>query len=345
MTGIQAAIGRLLDRQDLAGDEMTAAMSELMTGEATPAQVGAFLAALRVKGETVEEVASAAAVMRSLADPVDIGAARAIDIVGTGGDASHTFNVSTCSAIVAAAAGVPVAKHGNRAVSSRSGAADLLEAAGVNIELDAGEVARCVAAVGLGFMFAPRHHGAMKHAIGPRRELGARTIFNLLGPLTNPAGARRQVLGVYAGSWVRPLADVLARLGSEHAMVVHGADGMDELSVGGPSLVAELVDGEVREFEIRPEELGIETSPLASIRVEDAAGSLAMVHSVLADEPGAPRDIVLLNAGAAIRVGGAVDSLADGIARAREAIASGAARAKLDELVAFTRALGEERGE
>ena len=344
MTGIQAAIGRLLDRHDLDESEMTAAMGELMTGEATPAQVGAFLAALRVKGETVAEVTAAASVMRSLAAPVDIGGVRAIDIVGTGGDASHTFNVSTCSAIVAAAAGVPVAKHGNRAVSSRSGAADLLEAAGVNIELDAADVARCVATVGLGFMFAPRHHGAMKHAIGPRRELGARTIFNLLGPLTNPAGATRQVLGVYDRAWVRPLAEVLSRLGSEHAMVVHGADGMDELSIGGPSAVAELAGGEVREFEFHPGEVGIETSPLAAIRVEDAAESLAMVRSVLADEPGAPRDIVLLNAGAAIRVGGAVDSLAEGVTRARETLASGAAREKLDELVAFTRALDEKRG-
>jgi len=341
MTGIQLALARVLERENLSTDEMQAAMTELMTGAATPAQIGAFLAALRMKGETVDEVAAAASVMRGLATPVALGDIEAIDIVGTGGDASHTFNISTCSAIVAAAAGVPVAKHGNRAASSKSGAADLLEAAGVDIELEAADVARCIETLGIGFMFAQRHHGAMKHAIGPRREMGVRTVFNLLGPLTNPAGAKSQLLGVYDAAWVRPLAEVLARLGSAHVLVVHGTDGMDEISVGGPTRVAELVDGSVSEYEIAPGDFGIETAPLASIQVEDSTASLAMVRAVLDDTPGPARDIVLLNAGAAIRVGGAVDSIGEGVERARETIASGAAREKLAALVAFTQGLAE----
>ena len=341
MTGIQFALARLLERADLSTAEMEAAMRELMTGAATPAQIGAFLAALRMKGETVDEVAAAASVMRSLATPVALGGVAAIDIVGTGGDASHTFNVSTCSAIVTAAAGVPVAKHGNRAASSKSGAADLLEAAGVDIELDADQVARCIETLDIGFMFAQRHHGAMKHAIGPRREMGVRTVFNLLGPLTNPAGAKSQLLGVFDVAWVRPLADVLARLGSEHVVVVSGAEGMDEISIGGPTHVAELFEGDVTEYEIAPEDFGLERAPLAEIQVEDSAASLAMVRAVLDDTPGAARDIVLLNAGAAIRVGGAVESIADGVERARETIRSGAAREKLDALVAFTQGLRE----
>ena len=340
MSDIQRALARLLERHDLSSAEMEAAMRELMTGMATPAQIGAFLAALRMKGETVEEVAAAASVMRSLATPVALGGLPAIDIVGTGGDASHTFNISTCSALVAAAAGVRVAKHGNRAASSRSGAADLLEAAGVNIGLDPEGVARCIETLGIGFMFAQSHHAAMKHAIGPRREMGVRTVFNLLGPLTNPAGARSQLLGVYDAAWVRPLAEVLKRLGSEHVLVVNGADGMDEISIGGPTHVAELVDGEILEYRVSPADFGLETAPLAAIQVSDPAESLAMVRSVLADEPGAARDVVLLNAGAAIRVGGGADSIAAGVERARETLASGAAREKLDALVAFSQGLG-----
>ena len=343
MTAVQSALARLLEREDLPGEEMEAAMRELMTGAATPAQIGAFLTALRMKGETVEEVVAAASVMRSLAAHVSLGEPDAIDIVGTGGDGSHTFNVSTCSAIVAAAAGITVAKHGNRAASSRSGAADLLEAAGVDIELEPDDVARCIETLGLGFMFAQRHHGAMKHAIGPRRELGVRTVFNLLGPLTNPAGAKRQLLGVYDDAWVRPLAEVLARLGSEHVIVVNGADGVDEISIGGPTHVAELAGGELVEYEIAPEDFGLERAPLETIRVDGAAGSLAMVRSVLADEPGPPRDIVLLNAGAAIRVGGGADSIAAGVERARETIRGGAAREKLAALAAFTQGLALER--
>lgn len=340
MNGIQFALGRVLEHQNLEPAEMEAAMREIMTGNATPAQIGAFLAALRMKGETVDEVTAAAMVMRSLASTVSLGDMPAIDIVGTGGDASHTFNISTCSAIVAAAAGVRVAKHGNRAASSKSGAADLLEAAGVDIELSPEQVSRCVETVGIGFMFAQRHHGAMKHAIGPRREMGTRTIFNLLGPLTNPAGARSQVLGVFDRAWVRPLADVLSRLGSDHVLVVHGADGMDEISISGPTHIAELKDGVIEEYMIEPGDFGVETSPLSSIQVADAGESLAMVQSVLADSSGPARDIVLLNAGAAIRVSGMVESLAAGVDRARETIANGAARAKLAELVAFTAEIG-----
>ena len=329
---IQEALARLLARQDLSSDDMRAVMQQVMTGEATPSQIGGFLVALRMKGETVDEVAAAAMVMRSLAASVDV-ADGAVDVVGTGGDATSTFNVSTCSALVTAAAGVPVAKHGNRSVSSNSGAADFLEAAGVNIDLDSQQVAQCVEAAGIGFMFAPRHHGAMKHAIGPRREMGVRTIFNLLGPLTNPAAVSRQLLGVYDSEWVRPMADVLKQLGSKHVMVVHGHDGMDEISLSGPTSVAELKEGSVSERVITPADLGIDSAPLDSIVVDGAEASRRLVDQVLNDQAGAARDIVLLNAGAAIYIGGKAGSHADGVSRAREALASGAARQVLEKLV------------
>jgi anthranilate phosphoribosyltransferase len=330
---IQQALEQLLDRQDLPASDMESVMQQVMTGEATPAQIGGFLIALRMKGETVDEVAAAARVMRSLAAGVTLGSADAIDIVGTGGDATSTFNVSTCSAIVAAAGGARVAKHGNRSVSSKSGAADLLEEAGVNIDLTPEQVAHCVNEVQLGFMFAPRHHSAMKHAIGPRREMGVRTVFNLLGPLTNPAGARSQLLGVYDRHWVRPMAEVLGQLGSDHVIVVHGHDGMDEISGSGPTHVAELKDGQVSEYVIEPGQFGIQASPLSAIRVDGAAQSLAMIRDVLAGTPGPARDIVLLNAGAALCVAGVSDSIAAGVTRAAESIASGAASAKLTALV------------
>jgi len=249
---IQEALAQLLSKHSLSMDDMGDVMQQVMTGAATPAQIGALLAALHMKGESVDEVAGAAKVMRALATTVEVDD-KAIDIVGTGGDSTSTFNISTCCALVAAAAGVKVAKHGNRSVSSKSGAADLLEAAGVNIELDASQVARCVSEVGLGFMFAPKHHSAMKHAIGPRKEMGVRTIFNLLGPLTNPAGTRRQLLGVYDKAWVKPFADVLNKLGSEHVLVVHGDGAMDEISLSGKTQVAELKNGQVTEYEISPD--------------------------------------------------------------------------------------------
>jgi len=268
---IQEALGHLLEKRSLSMDDMGDVMQQVMTGDATPAQIGALLAALRMKGESVDEVAGAAKVMRELAASVTVDAA-AIDIVGTGGDSTSTFNISTCCAVVAAAAGVKVAKHGNRSVSSKSGAADLLEAAGVNIELDPAQVARCVDEVGLGFMFAPRHHSAMKHAIGPRKEMGVRTVFNLLGPLTNPAGTSRQLLGVYDERWVKPVADVLNKLGSEHVMVVHGDGGMDEISLSGPTLVAELKNGNVTQYEINPMMFGIEKQPVGAESCNDKIG-------------------------------------------------------------------------
>ena len=336
---IQQALEQLLSKEDLTGEQMSSIMQQVMTGEATPSQIGGFLVALRMKGETVDEVAAAASVMRSLADRVTLSNTSAIDIVGTGGDSTSTFNVSTCSAIVAAAAGARVAKHGNRSVSSKSGAADLLEEAGVNIDLTASQVAQCVDTINLGFMFAPRHHSAMKHAIGPRREMGVRTVFNLLGPLTNPAGATCQLLGVYDQYWVRPIAEVLKKLGSDHVIVVHGQDGMDEISISGATQVAQLKDGTITEYEIEPSQFGLSVSSLDAIKVDGAAQSLQMIEQVLDNRSGPARDIVLLNTGAALCVAGCVDSIAAGIDLARDAIADGKARAKLDELVQVSQSL------
>jgi anthranilate phosphoribosyltransferase len=334
---MQQAIRAVTERQDLSGEQMVAVMRTIMSGQATPAQIGGFLIGLRMKGETVEEVAAAAQVMRDLATPVSVDADHLVDIVGTGGDASGTFNISTASAFVVAAAGGRVAKHGNRSVSSKSGSADLLEAAGVNLEITPEQVARCVDEVGVGFMFAPRHHGAMRHAIGPRREMGVRTIFNVLGPLTNPAGAPNQLLGVYADHWVRPLAEVLGRLGSRHVMVVHAKDGLDEISIAASTRVAELRDGNVTEYLITPEEFGLASADLDAIRVDSATASLEMVRGVLANQAGPPRDIVVLNAGAAIYVAGVTEDLKQGVARAQEVIADGSAAARLDRLVELTR--------
>ncbi|NND89508.1 MAG: anthranilate phosphoribosyltransferase [Granulosicoccus sp.] len=333
---IQQALEHLLSGHDLPSADMESVMRQVMTGEATPAQIGGFLIALRMKGESVDEVAAAASVMRSLASGVSLEHADAIDIVGTGGDATSTFNVSTCSAIVAAAAGARVAKHGNRSVSSKSGAADLLEEAGVNIDLTPQQVARCVDELGLGFMFAPRHHSAMKHAIGPRREMGVRTVFNLLGPLTNPAGARSQLLGVYDSRWVRPMAEVLRKLGSSHVIVVHGHDSMDEISISGPTEVAELRQGQISEYVLEPSQFGIGLSPLDTIKVQGAPQSLATIRGVLANEPGPARDIVVLNTGAALCVAGVSASIGEGVERAAQAIASGAAADKLTQLVTLS---------
>ena len=333
---IQEAIAHLISRQNLSRSDMTGVMKLIMTGETTPAQIGAFLTALRMKGETVDEVAAAAGVMRELADPVTLSEPGAVDIVGTGGDASSTFNVSTASALVAAAAGVSIAKHGNRAASSKSGAADLLEAAGVNIELNAAQVQQCIEQVNVGFMFAQRHHSAMRHAIGPRRELGTRTIFNLLGPLTNPASATNQVLGVFDEQWVRPLAEVLQQLGSEHAMVVHGNDGMDEITCTGATQVAELHNGEIVEYSITPEEFGLKTSSLADIQVSSPEESLAVVNAVFSGQTGAPRDIVCLNAGAAIYVGNRAENLKEGVRLAEQVLDAGAASDTLSRLAQLT---------
>ncbi len=329
---LPAAIGAVVERRDLGTEEMKSVMRRIMSGEATPAQIGGFLIGLRMKGETVEEIAAAAAVMRELATPVEVSAPHLVDTCGTGGDASGTFNISTASAFVVAAAGGAVAKHGNRSISSRSGSADVLEAAGVRLDLTPQQVARCIEEVGVGFMFAPMHHGAMKHAIGPRREMGVRTVFNLLGPLTNPAGAPNQVLGVFADRWLEPLARVLQRLGSRHVLVVHSEDGMDEISIGAPTRVVELKEGEIHGYTITPEEFGMERADIATLAVDGAEQSLATIRAVFAGEPGPASDIVALNAGAAIYAAALADSLAAGVEKARQAIASGAAAERLDAL-------------
>ncbi len=337
---IKQAIAQVVDGHDLDDEQMTAAMDAIMTGQATPAQVAGFLVALRLKGETVTEIAAAARVMRGLATGVDLdGLAPTVDIVGTGGDASATFNVSTTSIFVAAAAGCYVAKHGNRSVSSKSGAADVLEAAGLRLDLGPEQVARCVREVGVGFMFAPAHHSAMKHAIGPRRDLGIRSIFNVLGPLTNPAGVRQQVLGVFSETLLMPLAEVLQRLGSRHVLVVHARDGLDEISVAERTDIAELKEGVISRYSIAPEDFGLRRSRLDAIRVEDPAQSLALLMAVLDNQPGAARDIVALNAGAAIYAADVTDSLAEGVRVADAVIASGAARQRFEALLALAKTL------
>ncbi len=334
---IKQAIARVIERDDLTGDEMTAVMRQIMTGGATPAQVGGFLVGLRMKGETVTEIAAAATVMRELASGVDIGdLAHTVDIVGTGGDAAGTFNVSTASMFVAAAAGCHVAKHGNRSVSSRSGSADALETAGLRLDLSPQQVAQCVREVGVGFMFAPGHHSAMRHAIGPRREMGVRTIFNVLGPLTNPARVPNLMLGVFSDTLLEPLAEVLRRLGARHVIAVHSRDGLDEISIADKTEVAELRDGQVHRFSIQPEDFGVQRGALAAIKVDGPEDSVRTIIDVLDNTPGPARDIVMLNAGAAIYVAGVADSLKDGIARADAAIASGEARNRLDRLVVLT---------
>jgi len=337
---MSSAIRAVTERRNLTRDEMQSVMSTIMTGEATPAQIGGFLIGLRMKGETIDEITAAATVMRELATKVNVTGDHVVDIVGTGGDGSSTFNISTASCFVVAAAGGTVAKHGNRSVSSKSGSADLLEAAGVNLDLDPEQVAKCVNEVGVGFMFAPKHHGAMKHAIGPRKEMAVRTIFNVLGPLTNPAGAPNQLLGVFSKELVEPLAHVLANLGSNHVLVVHSEDGMDEISIGAPTFIAELKNGEVTSYTIRPEDFSLATADLASLKVEDAAQSLEVVKSVLENRPGPARDIVQLNAGAALYAAGLAESLAAGIATAGEVLASGAALAKLNALVTVSSGMG-----
>ncbi|RME33571.1 MAG: anthranilate phosphoribosyltransferase [Gammaproteobacteria bacterium] len=339
---MKQAIARTVEGEDLSAGEMEAAMRAIMGGEATPAQIGGLLVALRMKGETVTEVVAAARVMRELVTPVPLPREHLVDIVGTGGDASGTFNVSTASALVAAAAGARVAKHGNRSVSSRSGSADLLEAAGVVLDLDPGQVARCVEEVGIGFMFAPGHHPAMRHAVAPRRELGIRTLFNLLGPMTNPASAPNLLLGVFGERWLRPLAEALRELGARHVMVVHSADGLDEISIAAPTAVAELCAGTVEEYTITPEDFGLRRAPIDPLRVEGPEQSLALIRGILAGEPGPARDIVLLNAGAAIHCAGVAPSMADGVRLAATAIDGGGAARCLERLIETTRRLASE---
>jgi anthranilate phosphoribosyltransferase len=326
----KAAVGTALTRE-----EARAAFNVIMSGEATPSQIGGFLMALRVRGEAVDEITGAVEVMRAKMLRVEAPEG-AVDIVGTGGDASGSLNISTASAIVTAAAGVPVAKHGNRALSSRSGAADTLIALGVKVDVGPDVIARCIREAGIGFMFAPLHHTAMKH-VGPTRvELGTRTIFNLLGPLSNPAGVKRQMVGVFAQTWVRPLAEVLDRLGTTHSWVVHGSDGLDEITVTGPTKVAEIRGGSLREFEVAPQDVGLKLYEKGALAGSDAAGNAAALVRLLDGEPGAYRDAVLMNAAAGLIVAGLAADLREGVAAAARAIDSGAGKARLDTLVAIT---------
>ncbi|GMQ77017.1 MAG: anthranilate phosphoribosyltransferase [Gammaproteobacteria bacterium] len=333
---IQSAIRAVTEHRDLRGEEMTSVMRAIMSGEATQSQIGGFLIGLRMKGETVEEIAAAATVMRELATPVHVEAEHLVDTCGTGGDGSSTFNISTASAFVVAGAGARVAKHGNRSASSSSGSADVLEAAGVNLDLTPEQIAQCIREVGVGFMFAPKHHGAMKHAIGPRKEMAVRTIFNVLGPLTNPAGAPNQVVGVFSRDLIEPLARVLAQLGSRHVLVVHSEDGLDEISIGADTHIAESRDGSVRTHSINPGRFGMNIADLSTLTVSSPKQSLERIQMVFDNADGPARDIVALNAGAAIYASGLVDDLNAGVSAAMGSLASGAARERLASLVALS---------
>ena len=333
----QEALNRLIDRREIFHDEMLSIMRQIMSGQLTPVQIAGIIIGLRVKGETVEEIAAAAQVLRELSTKVDVSGERhLVDTCGTGGDCAHTFNISTASALVAAAAGAKVAKHGGRSVSSQCGSADVLEALGVNINLNPEQVAQSIRQIGIGFMFAPSHHSAMKHAAPVRKELGVRTLFNILGPLTNPAGANNQLLGVFHHDLVGIQARVLQILGSRHALVVHGLDGLDEISISGGTEVAELKNGKVEEYTVDPTRFGVKLAQLNAIQAKNAAESKNMLLSALNNKSGPARDIVMLNSGAAIYVSGLADSMEQGVRKAGEAIASGAARAKLNQFIEFS---------
>lgn len=335
----QEALQRVIDHREIFHDEMLHLMRLIMSGEMSPVMTAAIVTGLRVKKETIGEITAAAEVMREFSTKVDIADRRhLVDIVGTGGDGSHTFNISTCAMFVAAAAGAKTAKHGGRSVSSKSGSADVLEALGVNINLPPERIAASVAQTGIGFMFAPNHHPAMKNVAPVRKELGVRTMFNILGPLTNPAGAPNILMGVFHPDLVGIQVRALQRLGAEHAVVVYGRDGMDEISLGASTLVGELKDGEIREYEIHPEDFGMTMASNRALRVETPEQSMAMLRGVLDNVAGAPRDIVVLNAGAALYAANVASSIVEGIERAREALASGAAKAKLAQFAAFTQA-------
>ena len=333
---IKLAISHVVDRIDLGAADMRGVMQQIMSGDATPIQIGGFLAALRTKGETVEEIVAAAEVMRELAQRIEVPREHLVDTCGTGGDSSSTFNVSTASAFVVAAAGGRVAKHGNRSMSSKSGSADVLEALGVHVDISPERVAHCIAEINVGFMFAPSYHSAARFAAAPRKELGTRTLFNLLGPLTNPAGAPHQLLGVFAARWVEPLAKVLRNLGSTHVLVVHAEDGLDEISIAAPTLIAELRGGQVRTFTFCPEDAGVERQPLDGIRVQGAEESAAVIREVFAGKTGPAFDVVSLNAGAALYAADIAVTLPEGVRLAREAMASGAAGLCLRRLVELT---------
>ncbi len=333
---IQQVLNRLLDKQDLTVNEMRDVMRSIMSGGATDAQIGGFLIALRCKGESIDEIAAAAEVMRELATKVPVSGSHVIDTCGTGGDGANTFNISTTCAFVVAAAGGQVAKHGNRSVSSSSGSADVLEEAGVNLGLSAEQVVQCVDKIGVGFLFAPKHHSAMKYAIGPRKEMGVRTLFNLLGPLSNPARADNQLIGVFSSHWVEPLAQVLKKLGSNHVLIVNAEDGLDEISIASASNIAELKNGIISTYQITPEQFGLQRASLESLSVDSAQSSLVMVKAVLNNKAGAAKDIVVLNAGAAIYAANLVDTFEAGIDKARQVIESGVAFEKMELLIKYS---------
>jgi len=343
-TPIQQALDLLGEQQALPAGSMTAVMNQIMDGEATPAQIGGLLMALKLNGETVGQITEAARVMRQRAIKVNVSKEHLIDTCGTGGDGVGIFNVSTAVAFIAAVAGCRVAKHGNRSVSSSTGSADVLEAAGFNLSLTADQVARCIAEHNIGFLFAPAHHGATKHAVGPRKELAVRTMFNLLGPLTNPADTPYQVMGIFARQWVRTAAEVLKELGSEHVMVVHSQDGMDEISLQAPTDVAELKDGKITEYSIQPEDFGITSQAVDTLVVNNAEESLALIKAALTGAPGPAADILALNAGAAIYVAGQSEDMVTGVKQAQAIMAAGTAWTLMNSLATKTQQLGQHNG-
>ena len=341
MDQFKPLLGKVATGASLSRDEAALVFDAMMSGEATPSQMGALLMGLRVRGETVEEIAGAVSVMRAKMLTVE-APAEAVDVVGTGGDASGSYNISTCASFIVAGAGVPVAKHGNRALSSKSGAADVLAALGVRIDLDPAGISRCIGEAGIGFMFAPSHHPAMKH-VGPTRvEMGTRTIFNLIGPLSNPAGVKRQMVGVFAKSWIVPLAEVLKALGSEKAFVVHGSDGLDEITISGETDIAVLEDGRIHSFTVTPEDVGLARAPAEALKGGDAAFNAAALRAVLDGAAGAYRDVSIFNAAAALTVAGRAKDLRDGVEMARTSLDTGSARARLEHLVAISGKLAPE---
>ncbi len=333
---IQVTLQKLLNKQNLSADEMSQAMRLMMRGEMSDAQIAGFLIALRCKGESIEEIAAAVGVLRELVNQVPVKGEHVIDTCGTGGDGANTFNISTTAAFVVAAAGGKVAKHGNRSVSSSCGSADVLEAAGINLELSAQQVAECVDQIGVGFLFAAKHHSAVRHTVAARKEMGVRTLFNLIGPLSNPANAPHQLIGVFDKQWLVPVAEVLKRLGSRHVLVVHAQDGLDEISIAAPTDVAELQRGEVKTYSITPEQFGLQRASLSSLAITNAQSSLEIIRQVLHNQPGPARDIVVLNAGAAIYAADLVGTLEQGMQRAQQVLADGSALAKFEALIAYS---------
>jgi len=336
---IQTTLHNLLNNQDLTTEEMRAVMRAMMHGELTDAQIAGFLIALRCKGETVTEIAAAVSVLRELVQRVVVPGEHVIDTCGTGGDGANTFNISTAAAFVVAAAGGKVAKHGNRSVSSRCGSADVLEAAGINLDMSAAQVAECINEVGVGFLFAAKHHSAVRHTVGPRKEMGVRTLFNLIGPMANPAQAAHQLIGVFDRQWLTPVAQVLKKLGSRHVLVVHAEDGLDEISIAAPTYIAELKNNEIHTYMLTPEQFGLSRQSLDDLAVDNAFASLAIINHVLDNQPGPARDIVALNAGAAIYAADLAESLADGVKKALYYLENGAAKTKLQALIAYSKNL------